>query len=210
MNARHAARELVVFALPQIRLSAKHLENIDIEYIVEQAVRVIHSEVKELLSVAKDDILEADKCMWESTLHDNPVSIRKYLMETLSSEQKALELMHYCNELPILITLANRKDVKDYAVKLIKHYRDHRKELNKTIEDNIEGWTVDSLYSVDRSIIKVGLIEILYEKISPKIAINESIELAKKYGSQESSAFVNGILGKILENLNITTEEENE
>jgi len=207
MNARHAARELVVFALPQIRLSAKHLENIEIEYIVEQAVRVIHAEVKELLSVARGDILEADKCMWESTLHDNPVSLRRYLTESLTAQQRALELMYYCNELPVLITLANRNDVKDYAVKLIKHYKEHRRELNKAVEDNIEGWTVDSLYSVDRSIIKIALIEMMYEDISPKIAINESIELAKKYGSQESSAFVNGILGKILENLDIKTED---
>ncbi|MFN4150397.1 MAG: transcription antitermination factor NusB, partial [Candidatus Sericytochromatia bacterium] len=68
-------------------------------------------------------------------------------------------------------------------------------------------WTFDSMYSLDRNIITLAVIEFLnYEHTPYQIVINESIELAKKYGSEESPKFINGVLGKIVKKLNLETE----
>ncbi len=71
--------------------------------------------------------------------------------------------------------------------------------IDEKLEKNISGWPLKRLGRVEFAILRLGVYEVLMDKDVPNgVAINEAVELAKKYGGEESSSFVNGVLGKIL------------
>jgi N utilization substance protein B len=73
-------------------------------------------------------------------------------------------------------------------------------ELNKIIGMAAPDWPVEKLSLIDRNILRIGLYELIYGKtmdVPPRVAINEAVELAKTYGGQNSSKFINGVLGTI-------------
>ncbi|MCR4892592.1 MAG: transcription antitermination factor NusB [Lachnospiraceae bacterium] len=71
--------------------------------------------------------------------------------------------------------------------------------IDSTINEKAEGWTVDRMGRVELSLIRLGAYEILYdEEIPTSVAINEAVELAKKYGPEDARAFVNGVLAKFV------------
>ncbi len=83
---------------------------------------------------------------------------------------------------------------------LFKGVVDKRKDLDNIIEKAAPEWPLEKISVMDRNILRVGLFELLFadrEEVPPKVAINESIELAKKFGGETSSKFVNGVLGAI-------------
>lgn len=74
----------------------------------------------------------------------------------------------------------------------------HIKDLDRTIERHLSGWTLDRLASADRVILRMALYEIRYLGTPPGAAISEAVELAKRYGTGTSGKFVNGVLGAIV------------
>ena len=75
----------------------------------------------------------------------------------------------------------------------------HKAEIDSILQRNAKRWRLDRMASVDRNILRMGAFELYYcPDIPPKVAINEALELAKKFCSGESSAFVNGILDAVL------------
>ena len=89
-------------------------------------------------------------------------------------------------------------DVKDFAVRLVTLVTEKQDDIDRLIESCAENWKMSRMAVVDRNILRLGTCEILYcEDIPTKVAINESIELAKKFGDLESSRFVNGILDQV-------------
>ena len=81
----------------------------------------------------------------------------------------------------------------------------HIKELDKVIEKAAPEWPIDQINIVDRNVLRIGLYELLYadkEEVPSKVAINEAIELAKTFGGESSSKFINGVLGTIYKETN--------
>lgn len=74
----------------------------------------------------------------------------------------------------------------------------HIKELDRIIERHLSDWTLDRLASADRVILRIAVYELKYLGTPPGVAINEAVELAKRYGTSESGRFVNGVLGAIV------------
>lgn len=82
--------------------------------------------------------------------------------------------------------------------------------LDKEITKYTKGWTIDRLPNIDRSILRMSTYELLYKNDTPvKVVLNEAIELAKLFGSDDSPKFINGVLGSIVKK-NPTTFEENQ
>lgn len=89
-------------------------------------------------------------------------------------------------------------DEEDFAANLLKDIVIKWKELNDLIIKNAPEWPLKQISIVDRNILRIGIYELQYNKeIPPKVAINEAIELAKNYGGDNSSKFINGVLGTI-------------
>ncbi len=95
------------------------------------------------------------------------------------------------------------KDIKDeeiiaFAGLLAKGVVDHLKDIDDKISEYATNWQLKRMAVIDRNSMRIGLYELKYAtETPPKVAINEAVELAKKYGDLESSKFVNGILDKI-------------
>lgn len=90
------------------------------------------------------------------------------------------------------------EDVKEYTISLVKGTDENHKEIDKIISEAAENWTLDRMGSIDRNILRFSTYELLkrYE-IPSSVIINEAIEIAKKYGTEESGSFINGILDRI-------------
>ena len=89
-------------------------------------------------------------------------------------------------------------DVRAHALALVEGIQARQEELIKTLSPLVEHWSWDRVAAVDRAILKIGAYEILHmPEVPPKVALDEAIELAKRYSTRESGAFVNGILDKI-------------
>ncbi|MEX2090837.1 MAG: transcription antitermination factor NusB [Candidatus Paceibacterota bacterium] len=108
-------------------------------------------------------------------------------------------------ELPEIIErnikeFASGLDDTEFIHQLIDGTIKHLPELDKIIEKSAPQWPLDQIAIVDRNVLRLGLFELLFgnrEEVPPKVAINESIELAKSFGGDSSGKFVNGVLGTI-------------
>ncbi len=94
-------------------------------------------------------------------------------------------------------------EVPEYAEELVRGVAAHRRTIDKYLSQTSENWALDRMPVVDRAILRLAVYEMLFEDNVPvSVAINEAVELAKAYGGEdESSRFVNGVLGRIARNL---------
>jgi len=92
-------------------------------------------------------------------------------------------------------------EVKKFTLILVKGVMSNLSEIDKSINNYTNNWSLERIINIDRSILRIAIYEILYLKNIPKsVSINEAVELAKKYGTKSSFSFVNGVLGKIDKN----------
>ncbi|MDD4321152.1 MAG: transcription antitermination factor NusB [Acidaminococcaceae bacterium] len=96
---------------------------------------------------------------------------------------------------------ATKSDVA-YAKEVVEGTMSHIEEIDKELEETSKKWHVKRMAAIDRNLIRLAAYEMFMgtEKVPSAIAINEVVELAKLYGSDESAAYVNGILGKMVKN----------
>ena len=88
-------------------------------------------------------------------------------------------------------------DDTTFVQELVAGTSEHQSELDDKIRPMAPEWPLEQVARVDRNILRLGLYELLYrsEQVPPKVAINEAVELAKAFGSDNSSKFINGVLG---------------
>ncbi len=90
-------------------------------------------------------------------------------------------------------------DLKAYATDLVNGVQSGRVDIDARIESLAEGYTLDRLAAVDLAILRIAVFEILnVQDVPPAVAINEAVDLAKKYSTEASGSFVNGILGNLV------------
>jgi N utilization substance protein B len=90
-------------------------------------------------------------------------------------------------------------DAELFAEQLVQGVLDHLTELDELLQRVADHWSVDRMAVVDRNVLRCAVYELLYlDEIPAKVTINEAIEIAKRFGSEESGAFINGILDKII------------
>ncbi len=91
-----------------------------------------------------------------------------------------------------------REEVKEFAASLVRTLALHREEIDSAVSRIAQNWTIGRMAATDRSIIRLAAAELLYHGDTPtRVALDEAIEIAKKYGMETSGSFVNGILDRI-------------
>jgi len=99
----------------------------------------------------------------------------------------------------------------DFIWSLVNGVENKIESIDKIIEKTAPEWPINQINILDRNILRIGIFELLYEKVDevpPKVAINESIELAKNFGGESSRKFINGVLGTIYRELINETDEK--
>lgn len=101
--------------------------------------------------------------------------------------------------------LQDKKDLKSqkkYVDQLADLILEHKSEIDKSIEESSDNWKINRMNKVDLAIVRIAIAELFYvEDIPTSVSINEAINLAKKFGADESSKFINGLLGKVAQKL---------
>jgi transcription antitermination protein NusB len=86
----------------------------------------------------------------------------------------------------------------EFAGSLVAGVRRNRAELDVLLSQTADHWSLERMAATDRNVLRLGAYEILYADTPGRVAINEAVELAKRYGSRQSAQFVNGILDRLL------------
>jgi len=88
----------------------------------------------------------------------------------------------------------------DFIWALVRGVKENLEVIDKIIEKTAPEWPINQINILDRNVLRIGIFELLYEnkdEVPPKVAINESIELAKNFGGENSRKFINGVLGTV-------------
>lgn len=119
---------------------------------------------------------------------------------TQDEQEEQIELFIEENEI-------REEKVTKYIKQTIKGIEENERKIEKMISENLkEKWNIDRISKVNLVLLKLGIYEIIYTKLPYKVVINEVVELAKKYGDETSSSFVNGILANIIKEQGLKDE----
>jgi len=90
--------------------------------------------------------------------------------------------------------------VTEYTMQLVEGYTAHAERIDELLSGHAVGWTLDRMPVVDRSVLRLGTYELLWEDDVPDaVVLDEAVQLAKEFSTNESPSYVNGLLGKLLE-----------
>jgi len=97
---------------------------------------------------------------------------------------------------------SSQEDVKIFMEDLVVSLLDKIEEIDEVIQKFSDHWVVERMTVIDRNILRLGTCELLFDfSTPPKVVINEAIDIAKKYGNEDSPEFINGILDKVYKEL---------
>jgi len=117
----------------------------------------------------------------------------KFLYQTeFNSNSPDAELNSFCDRANV------SEEVQNFTQALIKNILFHKKEVDELLEKISANWAPDRMAVIDKNILRLGICELLFDPTTPpKVVINEAVEIAKKFGTEESPDFINGILDKV-------------
>ena len=90
-------------------------------------------------------------------------------------------------------------ELREFATSLVLGVMRNQDELDALLESKANNWSLSRMAATDRNVLRLGAFEIRYADTPDRVAINEAVELAKRFGSAQSSQFVNGILDKLIQ-----------
>ena len=122
------------------------------------------------------------------------------------ARKRALDIIFECEVrgLPLGATLderviAGEPPVNEYTVTLIRGIVDHQARIDELISTYAQGWSLERMPAVDRNVLRLGVLEVLYvDEVPDAVAVSEAMNLVRELSTDESPAFVNGVLGNIL------------
>ncbi len=119
----------------------------------------------------------------------------------LGATRSAAVFSHFnpAEYLPNTLSADQASQAFDYAKRLVDGALEHREEIDELIRGQADNWRLERMSAVDRNVLRLAVYEFLYEEDVPKlVVVDEAIELAKKFGSEQSGRFVNGLLDGLL------------
>lgn len=212
MQARRAARELALILFSQLD-TIENINKWDFQDIVLKSVRTLtNNSADELKSAAKTLLSMKDYISEYEANHptnlERPIEVSDVpvpLPLTSDMQGKLDELLNIAEktmlalEIAEMATLEENSDVKEYIVKIANTFKEHKADIDEQIKKFAFGWDINRLVKMDKDILRIAICELLYVQDAPiKVIIDEALELAKKYSTDDSASFVNGILGKVV------------
>ena len=214
MQARRASRELALILFSQLDKNLEKYQKEDFTTIILKSVRTLISSSSDEVSMAVSQLNEIKNQIieYENNHKDNlsrpidceniPVQIPMTsdmegkidtLINAAEKTMSALDIAELC-------TLSAKEEVKEYVMRICGEFKAHKDEIDKTISEFAFGWDIERLFKIDKDILRIAIAELVYIKDAPhKVVIDEALELAKKYSTDDSPSFINGILARVVE-----------
>jgi N utilization substance protein B len=206
MQARRIARELALLSVGQLPSKPQQLQTQQLQDIVLAAIRTLTTEVQDTLETAAAELSRgSDRLLNSETRATDLNSAKAMVTEAIELTQKAINRIGASLELPEFIQLVNQKEVRAYAMEILTQVQANRAEVDRLINDSMVDWQLNRLARVDQDILRIAVTEMRVLGLAPQVAINEAVELAKRYSGDEGHRFINGVLRRVSDRLNAAT-----
>ncbi len=209
MKAQTIARELALLALPQLSKAQKKLAQAEprelqltLEDMMLKAVTMLREETQEAIEAAMADLQRSnDRLLNSQTRASDLESARLMTKDAIDLVQKAIDRLDRALEMPESISNFNRTDVRSYALRLLVKATEESANIDLLLSKSLVDWQLTRLPKIDRDILRLAVAEMVYLGLEERIAINEAIELAKRYSDEQGRKFINGVLRRVTEEL---------
>ena len=213
MQARRAARELALILFSQFEKEITKYSKKDFEDIMVKSVRILSNSAMEELNLTVGSLIDIKESLdsYEAEHETNlsrPMGVKNKPVQIPMTDEmiNKVDTMLDVAEKAILAleiaeftTLENQSEVQNYTIEIAEQFKQNNKSVDEQIQKYSNGWDISRLVKIDKDILRIAITELLYTKGAPvKVIVDEAVELAKKYSTEDSSSFVNGILAKVI------------
>ena len=213
MQARRAARELAFILFSQFDKKITNYTREDLQDIILKSVRILTSTATDELRtalgalVAMRDQIENYEADAEENLKRPigaanipvPIPMTSDMTGRINEMIDIAEKSMLALEIAEFTTLDSQRDVKNYAIQIADFFQKNHEEVDEIIQKYAKNWDLGRLVKMDKDILRIAIVELLYIKDAPmKVVVDEALELAKKYSTEDSAAFINGVLAKVI------------
>lgn len=209
MQARRIARELALLSISQLPSKLERLQAQQLQDIVVAAVRTLTTEVHDTLETASAELSRSsDRLLSSETRASDVNSARAMVKDAVNLTQTAINRLGSALEIPEFIQLANQKEVRAYVIELLTQVRANQEQVDRLIEQSMVDWQLHRLARIDQDMLRIAVTEFWLLGVPRQVAINEAVELAKRYSGDEGHRFINGVLRRVTESLQKGETEE--
>ena len=195
---RSIARELALLSISQIKTSPNKLAEQNLEDLMLAAVRTLTAEVQDILETASAETKRGEERLLSSKTRSQDLDAAKLMVsDALELTQKSINRLGNAIEIPEFVQLSNQAKVQQYAIAIISTVKEHRQDIEQHIEEVLVAWQLSRLPKIDQDILRIAVAEMLYLELPIRVAIDEAVELAKRYSDDEGFRFINGVLRKV-------------
>lgn len=203
---RTVGRELALLSLSQRTQSLEKLENQEISDLLLAAIRTLTTEAQDALTDASSQLQRSSERLLASEIRATDVeSARVMVNEAVEVTSSAINRLGVALEMPEWIQLANQQQVRSYTISIVGTVSAKVKQIDEILSTALVDWQIHRLAKIDRDILRIAIAEILFLGIPDRVAINEAVELAKRYSSDEGHKFINGVMRRVTEQLKAPT-----
>ncbi len=205
MDHRSLSRELSLISLGLIK-DNKYLNNFDIddinfESIFEAGIELMINHCREELDECEDNLEKTYNKILDSELSDVKNELleksRNEIKETVSQIELIMNTLSDILDLPKLIAISDHREVRNDIKYRISNVLKNIFNIDKNIDNVMEGWRFKRLPRVDRDILRLAYVDIEYLNIPISVACNEAVNLANKYSDKQGRKMINGILRRL-------------
>lgn len=203
---RRIARELALLSLSQRPQSSEQLETQEISSLLLSAIRTLTTEAQDALTNASSELQRSSDRLLNSEIRATDVeSARVMVSEAVEVTKSAINRLGVALEFPEWIQLANQQEVRSYTISVVGTVSAKVKQIDEILGNALVDWQVHRLAKIDRDILRIAIAEILFLGIPDRVAINEAVEIAQRYSSDEGHKFINGVMRRVTEQLKTPT-----
>ncbi|MGF1567525.1 MAG: transcription antitermination factor NusB [Nodosilinea sp.] len=199
MQARRLARELALLGMSQLANKPSKQGNQDFEGLLQAAIKTLTAEAKDALETAADELKRGSSRLVDSEiLASDDQSGRVMVEDAITLTQTAINRLAHALELPEFIQITNQKEVRAFALELLSNAVRYQAEVDQVLETAMVAWQLNRLPRIDRDILRLAVVEMDYLGTPDRVAINEAVELAKRYSDDDGYRFINGVLRRVV------------
>ncbi|NJL47585.1 MAG: transcription antitermination protein NusB [Leptolyngbyaceae cyanobacterium SM2_5_2] len=199
MQARRISRELALLGLSQLSDKPRKLRELDFEQLLEAAIETLTAEAKDALETASDELKRGSQRLVDTELLASDVASSRTMVEdAITLTQTAINRLAHAIELPVFIQMTNRLELRAFAMELLTNTVKYQAIVDEVLEQAMVAWQLKRLARIDRDILRLAVVEMDYLGTPDRVAINEAVELAKRYSDDDGYRFINGVLRRVV------------
>lgn len=213
MLARRAARELTLILFSQLGEDLKQYKSKDFNQIIVNSIRTLTNNAYEELKLQAGSVVDMIQYIdeYEANHPTNlarpiesndipvPIPLTSDMSGRLTSIADVCEKAFAALEIAEMSALEENSETKAYIKKLTNAYVENHEEIDDKIKKLAVGWDFARLVKTDKDILRISITELCFVKEAPmKVVVDEAVELAKRYSTEDSASFINAILAKVI------------